>query len=51
MIWKTFSIGALLYFSIALLGTYLTCRNAGGVLVMGIGWFVCVEEISSTEQR
>lgn len=51
MIWKTFSVCALLYFSIAFLGTYSTCHNAGGVLVMGIGWFVCVEEINSIEQR
>lgn len=50
MIWKTFSIGALLYFSLAFLGTYSTCRDAGGVLVTGIGWFVCVEEMKARGQ-
>lgn len=49
LMWKVFSICALLYFGIALYGTHSTCRDAGGVLATGIGWFVCVEELKEAE--
>lgn len=39
------SVAAAIYFLIAIYGSYSTCREAGGVLTMGIGWFVCVEEL------
>lgn len=41
------SVAALIYFLIAIYGSYSTCRDAGGVLTMGIGWFVCVEELKT----
>lgn len=41
------SIAALIYSLIAIYGAHSTCRDAGGVLTMGIGWFVCVEEVKA----
>jgi hypothetical protein len=36
-----------LFYFIAIYGKHSTCKEAGGVLVMGLGWFVCVEEVKA----
>ena len=35
----------LIFFSIAGYGKSSMCKDAGGVLVLGLGWFECVQEV------